>query len=113
MAREHASQGRLGQRTPPEDWRGEPRSNDTHQSTTDPESRLYRKSNAAPAPPSYLGHVLTDNRHGLVVNVRASSSDGTRPWSVGGGLVQVASGAVSAKRLLFNTAGSACRSWVF
>jgi hypothetical protein len=52
------------------------RSNATHQ-TSDPESRLYRKSNAAPALPSYLGHVLTDNRHGLVVNVRASQSDGT------------------------------------
>ena len=52
-------------------------SNDTHQSTTDDESRLYRKSNAAPALPSYLGHVLTDNRHGLVVNVRASQSNGT------------------------------------
>jgi IS5 family transposase len=62
---------------PPEDWRGEPRSNDTHQSTTDPESRLYRKSNAAPALPSYLGHVLTDNRHGLVVNVQASPRNGT------------------------------------
>ena len=62
---------------PPEDWRGEPRSNDTHESTSDPESRLYRKSNAAPALPSYLGHVLTDNRHGLVVNVQASTSDGT------------------------------------
>lgn len=62
---------------PPEDWRGEPRSNDTHESTSDPESRLYRKSQAAPALPSYLGHVLTDNRHGLVVNVQASTSDGT------------------------------------
>jgi transposase len=62
---------------PPEDWRGEPRSNDTHESKTDPESRLYRKSNAAPALPSYLGHVLTDNRHGLVVNVQASTADGT------------------------------------
>jgi hypothetical protein len=62
---------------PPEDWRGEPRTNDTHESTSDPESRLYRKSHAAPALPSYLGHVLTDNRHGLVVNVRASTSDGT------------------------------------
>jgi transposase len=61
---------------PPEDWRGEPRRNDTHESTSDPESRLYRKSHAAPALPSYLGHVLTDNRHGLVVNVRASTSDG-------------------------------------
>ena len=58
---------------PPEDWHGEPRSNDTHESTSDPESRLYRKSNAAPALPSYLGHVLTDNRHGLVVNVQAST----------------------------------------
>jgi hypothetical protein len=62
---------------PPEDWHGQPRSNDTHQSTTDPESRLYRKSNAAPALPSYLGHVLSDNRHGLVVNVQASTSTGT------------------------------------
>jgi transposase len=61
---------------PPEDWHGEPRSNETHESKTDPESRLYRKSNAAPALPSYLGHVLTDNLHGLVVNVKASASDG-------------------------------------
>jgi transposase len=62
---------------PPEDWRGEPRSNDTHESKTDGDSRLYRKSNAAPAQPSYLGHVLSDNRHGLVVNVRASQANGT------------------------------------
>ena len=61
----------------PEDWRGEPRSNDTHASTSDPESQLYRKSDAAPALPSYLGRVLTDNRHGLVVNVQASTGDGT------------------------------------
>ena len=61
---------------PPEDWKGEPRTNDTHQSTSDPQSRLYRKSHAAPALPSYLGHVLTDNRHGLVVNVQASAADG-------------------------------------
>jgi transposase len=62
---------------PPEDWRGERRSNDTHASTSDPESQLYRKSNAAPALPSYLGHVLTDNQHGLAVNVQASTADGT------------------------------------
>ena len=62
---------------PPDDWRGEPRSNATHESKTDGESRLYRKSNAAPAQPSFLGHVLSDNRHGLVVNVRASQADGT------------------------------------
>ncbi len=62
---------------PPEDWKGQPRNNDTHESTSDPDSRLYRKSHVAPALPSYLGHVLTDNRHGLVVNVQASTSDGT------------------------------------
>ncbi|MBK1613822.1 IS5/IS1182 family transposase [Rubrivivax gelatinosus] len=61
---------------PPEDWRGEPRSNDTHASKSDPEAKLYRKSDAAPALPSYLGHVMTDNRHGLVVDVQASHSDG-------------------------------------
>ena len=61
---------------PPENWHGEKRSNDTHASITDPESRLYRKSSAAPAQLSYLGHVLTDNRHGLVVNLRASTADG-------------------------------------
>lgn len=38
---------------------------------------MYRKSNAAPALPSYLGHVLTDNQHGLVVNVQAITADGT------------------------------------
>ena len=62
---------------PPEDWHGESRSNATPESKSDPESRLYRKSSAAPALPSYLARVLTDNRHGLVVNVQASTSDGT------------------------------------
>lgn len=61
---------------PPEDWHGQRRSNDTHESKTDPEARLYRKSQAAPALLSYLGHVMTDNLHGLVVNVHASQSDG-------------------------------------
>jgi len=50
--------------------------NATHESRTDDESRLYRKSHAAPALPSYLGHVLSDNRHGLVANVRASQANG-------------------------------------
>ena len=61
---------------PPENWHGHKRSNTTHASATDPESRPYRKSSEAPAQLSYLGHVLTDNRHGLVVNVRASTADG-------------------------------------
>src|SRR5215469_555284 len=39
---------------------------DTHESGTDPEARLYRKSNAGAAKPCYLGHVLTENNHGLI-----------------------------------------------
>ena len=49
---------------------------DLHKSTTDPESRLNCKVNAAPALPSSLGRVLTDSRHGLAVNLRTSNSDG-------------------------------------
>ena len=60
----------------PDDWRGQSRSNETHASTSDPDSRLYRKSNGDAAQLCYLGHVLTDNRHGLVVNVRASQANG-------------------------------------
>ena len=40
---------------------------DTHESKTDPEARLFRRSQTAESRPSYLGHVLTENRHGLVV----------------------------------------------
>lgn len=75
---------------PPEDWRGEPRSNDTHESTSDPDSRLYRKNNAAPALPGYLGHVFTDNRQGLVVNAQASISNETAKRVVAQMLADVA-----------------------
>ena len=60
----------------PDDWHGESRSNATHASSTDPDSRLYRKSNGVAAQWCYLGHVLTDNRHGLVVDVCASQANG-------------------------------------
>ena len=40
---------------------------DTHESTTDPEARLYRKSASGAVVPSYLGHLITENRHGLIV----------------------------------------------
>lgn len=48
---------------PPGDWRGERRSNEPHASTTDPDSRIYRKFRGTASEPSYLGHVLSDNRH--------------------------------------------------
>lgn len=47
---------------------------DKVESKTDPEARLYKKSAAAEARPSYLGHVLIENRNGLVVTARATQS---------------------------------------
>jgi transposase len=47
---------------------------DTHESTTDPEARLYRKSSSSISVPSYLGHVITENRNGLVVAAMATQA---------------------------------------
>jgi len=47
---------------------------DTHESTTDPEARLYRKNSSGVSVPSYLGHVITENRNGLVVAAMATQS---------------------------------------
>ena len=58
------------------DFRGEERKNDTHASTTDPDARLYRKSNGAESRLAYLGHLLIENRHGLIADARATLADG-------------------------------------
>lgn len=47
---------------------------DTHESTTDPEARLYRKSSAGAVVPGYLGHVITENRNGLIVAAMATQA---------------------------------------
>src|ERR1039458_6072050 len=59
------------------DFHGEKRSNATHESTTDPQARLYKKSAGSEAKLSYLGHVLTENRNGLVVGARVTKATGT------------------------------------
>lgn len=51
------------------DFKGEKRSNATHQSTTDPEAKLMRKGNGQPARLSYGGHALMENRSGLCVDL--------------------------------------------
>jgi transposase len=56
-------------------FKGDKRSNDTHQSKTDPESRLYRKGNTA-SELRYMGHTLSDNRHGLIANAMVTAADG-------------------------------------
>lgn len=58
------------------DFRGQKRRNDTHQSTTDPEARLYRKSNGQESRLAYLGHAMMDNRHGLVIDTRLTEANG-------------------------------------
>ncbi len=59
------------------DFRGERRSNATHASTTDPEARLYKKATGQEAKLAYVGHVLMENRHGLVVDTRVTQATGT------------------------------------
>lgn len=62
---------------PTVDFHGEQRTNDTHQSTTDPEARLYRKGRGKEAKLSFMGHVVIDNRHGLVVSTKYTQATGT------------------------------------
>ena len=58
------------------DFHGAKRSNDTHASTTDPEARLYRKGQGKEAKLCFLGHVLMENRNGLVVDACLTPADG-------------------------------------
>jgi transposase len=62
---------------PTVNWHKEKRCNDTHESLTDPMARLYKKTGGAEAKLGYLGHVMTENRNGLVVDVRMTQATGT------------------------------------
>jgi transposase len=70
--------------TPPPDdpgnptvnFRGEKRANDTHESTTDPQARLWRKARGHEARLCFMGHALMENRNGLAVAGRASIATG-------------------------------------
>ena len=58
------------------DFRGEQRSNDTHESKTDPEAKLMRKGRGREAKLCFSGHALMDNRNGLLVDLRVSEANG-------------------------------------
>ena len=58
-------------------FRGEPRSNDTHESKTDPDARLARKSGGHESKLAYCGNVLIENRNGLVVDTELMQPSGT------------------------------------
>ena len=81
----HKSFQRKDQPTPPPDdpgnptvdFHGEKRSNDSHESTTDPDARLARKSGGHEAKLAYCGNVLIENRNGLVVDTELLQCNGT------------------------------------
>ena len=58
-------------------FHGHKRSNKTHQSKTDPDAKLYRKGGGQEAKLAYLGHVLMENRNGLIVDAMATTANGT------------------------------------
>jgi len=58
------------------DFHGERRTNETHQSTTDPEARMARKGNSVAAKLSYTGHLLMENRTALIVDVELTQATG-------------------------------------
>ena len=60
-----------------ENFHGQKRRNDTHRSTSDPESRLYRKAQGREAKLSYMGHAVMENRHGLAVAGMVTQANGT------------------------------------
>jgi transposase len=67
-----------GSRSNPEvDFKRQKRSNETHASTTDPDARLFTKSNKAESIPAYMGHVLMDNRSKLAVDTRLTLATGS------------------------------------
>jgi len=65
-----------GGRNAPVDFRGEKRSNETHQSTTDPDARLYKKGPGMEARLCFIGHGLMENRSGLIIDARLTRVSG-------------------------------------
>jgi transposase len=66
-----------GGRNAERDFHGEKRSNATHASTTDPDARLFRKGHGKEARLCHMGHLLMENRHGLIVDATLTPATGT------------------------------------
>jgi len=72
------------------DFRGEKRSNETHASTTDRDARLYRKSDGSPSRLCFMGHLLIENRHGLIVDARTTHATGRAERETAEAMIQAA-----------------------
>ena len=69
--------GAGGGRNAERDFHGERRRNETHASTTDPDARLFRKGRGKEAKLCHMGHLLMENRHGLIVDAMLTPASGT------------------------------------
>ncbi len=66
-----------GGRNAERNFRGQKRKNDTHSSTTDPDAKLFRKGAGKEAKLCHMGHLMTENRNGLIVDARLTEASGT------------------------------------
>lgn len=66
-----------GGRNAERDFHGQKRKNDTHSSTTDPDARLFRKGAGKEAKLCHMGHLMMENRNGLIVDARLTEANGT------------------------------------
>lgn len=64
-----------------ENFHGQKRSNDTHASTTDPDAKLCRKGLGKESKLRYMGHILTENRNGLIVGVALTEANTRKEWT--------------------------------
>ena len=81
-----------GGRNPDVDFHGEKRSRDTHESKTDKDALLFKKTRGSASKLAYLGHLLMENRHGLVVNAQVTQATGTAEREAAVDMVQALSG---------------------
>lgn len=71
-------------------FKGENRSNESYASTTDPDARLFRKSDGQPSRSCFMGHLLIENRHGLIVDVRTTHATGRAEREAAEAIIQAA-----------------------
>ena len=91
------------------DFEGQRRSNDTHESKTDPEARLLRKGRGREAKLCFTGHALMDNRNGQLVDLRVSQADGDAERNVAGTGTGTGTGSSPFLKGLLETLLGGCR----
>jgi len=77
---EHSNNKPGGGRNADVDFKGQKRTNETHESTTDPDSRLYRKSQGQPSRLCMMGHIMTENRNGFIVEAKVTTAGTSQEW---------------------------------